>query len=42
VIAVKPPTTDWTYATADTVLSAGDQIVVTGPTRKAERFALLD
>lgn len=42
VIAVKPPMTDWTYATADTVLNEGDHIVVTGPTRKAERFALLD
>lgn len=41
VIAVKPIAADWTYATADTVLGEGDQIVVTGPTRKAERFALL-
>lgn len=41
VIAVKSAASEWTYATADTVLSEGDYIVVTGPTRKAERFALL-
>ncbi len=42
VIAVRPADGTWTYAAADTVLGAGDQIIVTGPTRKAERFALLD
>jgi trk system potassium uptake protein TrkA len=42
VIAVHPAGGTWTYATAETVLKEGDQIIVTGPTRKAERFALLD
>jgi len=42
VIAVHPVDGPWTYATADTVLAIDDQIIVTGPTRKAERFALLD
>lgn len=41
VIAVKHGDATWTYATADTVLAEGDQIVVTGPTRKTERFALV-
>lgn len=42
VVAVHSPSGGWSYATASTVLAADDQIVVTGPTRKAERFALLD
>ncbi|MEH3053077.1 MAG: TrkA family potassium uptake protein [Patulibacter minatonensis] len=41
VIAVRPAGGGWTYAARDTVLRAGDQVIVTGPTRKAERFALL-
>ncbi|MBO9532682.1 MAG: TrkA family potassium uptake protein [Solirubrobacteraceae bacterium] len=42
VIAVRTPGSGWTYATADTVLGEADEVIVTGPTRKAERFALLD
>ncbi len=42
VIAVRPKQGPWTYAGRDTVLREGDEIIVTGPTRKAERFALLD
>jgi trk system potassium uptake protein TrkA len=42
VIAVRPAAGGWTYAAADTVLHDGDEVIVTGPTRKAERFALLD
>ncbi|MFT4034006.1 MAG: TrkA family potassium uptake protein [Patulibacter sp.] len=42
VVAVRTPGSGWTYATAQTVLAAGDEVIVTGPTRKAERFALLD
>ncbi len=41
VIAVRQEG-QWTYAGRDTVLREGDEIIVTGPTRKAERFALLD
>lgn len=42
VIAIKKDNVDWTYARPDTVLGAGDRIIVAGPTRKAEQFALLD
>lgn len=31
----------WTYATADTLLEKDDKIIVSGPTRKTEKFALL-
>lgn len=42
VIAIKKDDADWTYARPDTVLGPGDRIIVAGPTRKAEQFALLD
>lgn len=38
VSSVKHRGEPWQAATADTVLHAGDIIVVTGPTRQAERF----
>ncbi|WP_114854456.1 TrkA family potassium uptake protein [Brachybacterium sp. YJGR34] len=39
VSAVKHRSGSWQAATEDTVLQAGDTILVTGPTRQAERFA---
>jgi len=41
IAAVKPPSEDWTYATADTVLGPQDAILVTGSTERVERFAQL-
>jgi trk system potassium uptake protein len=41
VTAVKRPGERWTYATAETVLSADDVILVTGSTKKAEAFSQL-
>lgn len=41
VTAVKRVGSPWTYATADTVLSADDTILVAGPTRRAEEFGQL-
>jgi trk system potassium uptake protein len=42
VVCVKPAGGRFTYATADTVLSEGDLIVVAGETQSAESFAALD
>ncbi|MET9354105.1 TrkA family potassium uptake protein [Streptomyces sp. NPDC006617] len=39
VVGIKRPGEDFTYATADTVVQAGDVIVVTGKTRAVETFA---
>lgn len=41
VVAVKPAGEGFTYATADTVLSEGDLLVVAGTPRQAEAFAHL-
>jgi trk system potassium uptake protein len=41
IVAVKPPGEDFTYATADTELSYGDIILVSGSTEQVERFAEL-
>ncbi|MGC0386133.1 potassium channel family protein [Streptomyces sp. SAI-129] len=41
VVGIKRPGEDFTYATADTVVQAGDVIVVTGKTRAVETFANL-
>ncbi len=41
VIAIHKGESGWTYATADTLLEKDDRIIVSGPTRKTERFALL-
>lgn len=41
VVCVKPQGGHFTYATADTVLSEGDVLVVAGPTAVAEAFARL-
>lgn len=42
VVSVHRAGGGWEYATAETVLEDGDEIVVTGATRSAERFALID
>lgn len=42
VVCVKPKGGEFTYATAETVLGAGDIIVVAGATAEAEAFAALD
>lgn len=42
VVCVKPAGGQFTYATADTVLSEGDVIVVAGATSSAKKFATLD
>ncbi|QOC91356.1 potassium channel family protein [Micromonospora craniellae] len=41
VVAVKPRTGTWGYATADTVLASDDTIIVTGETARAEAFGRL-
>ena len=41
VVCVKPQGQPFTYATADTVLRAGDLIVVAGEQRRVDRFALV-
>ena len=42
VVCVKPKGGSFTYATADTVLEAGDIVVVAGETAQAEAFASLE
>lgn len=39
VVCVKPGEEGFTYATADTVLSEGDVLVVAGPSKECEAFA---
>jgi trk system potassium uptake protein TrkA len=41
VVAVKRSGEDFTYATAETVLEEGDQVIVSGRTRNVERFSEL-
>lgn len=41
VVAIKRPGEGFTYATADTVISAGDTIIVSGQVRDTERFSEL-
>ncbi|WP_371831179.1 TrkA C-terminal domain-containing protein [Rhodococcoides kroppenstedtii] len=41
VVAIKRPGRGFTYATADTVIEAGDTIIVSGQVRDAERFSEL-
>ncbi|MFN3338915.1 MAG: potassium channel family protein [Dietzia sp.] len=41
VVAIKRPGEGFTYATADTVLTSGDTIIVSGKVRDTERFAEL-
>ena len=42
VIAIKHPGEDWTHANQDTMMAPDDLIIVAGPTRKTEQFALVD
>lgn len=42
VVGVKRPQTDFTYATAETVVESGDILIVSGPTSKVELFAAID
>ena len=39
VVAVKSGPADFEYAGADTVVHTGDELIVSGPTKKVERFA---
>ncbi|MBJ7470689.1 MAG: TrkA family potassium uptake protein [Solirubrobacteraceae bacterium] len=41
VIAIRKDTEEWTYTAADTLLEKDDRIIVAGPTRKTEQFALI-
>jgi trk system potassium uptake protein TrkA len=41
VVSIKRPGEDFTYATADTTVYAGDILVVAGRTRQVEAFANL-
>lgn len=41
VVAVKRANQDFTYASAETVLEQGDQVIVSGRTRSVERFSEL-
>jgi trk system potassium uptake protein TrkA len=41
IVAVKPPGEEFTYATAETELSYGDIVLVSGRTEEVERFAEL-
>ncbi|QDQ95843.1 TrkA family potassium uptake protein [Rhodococcus sp. WB9] len=41
VVAIKRPGEGFTYATADTVIAAGDTIIVSGQVRDTERFSEL-
>ncbi|MBC9729199.1 TrkA family potassium uptake protein [Streptomyces sp. TRM68367] len=42
VVGIKRPGEGFTYATAETVISKGDVIIVTGKTQAVESFAALD
>lgn len=42
VIAIRKDTEEWTYTSAETLLEKDDRIIVAGPTRKTEKFALLE
>ena len=39
VVGIKRRHEDFIYATAETVVNAGDLLIVAGPTREVERFA---
>lgn len=41
VVAIKRPGEDFTYATAETVIAAGDTVIVSGQVRDTERFSEL-
>ncbi|WP_378670765.1 hypothetical protein [Nocardia ignorata] len=39
VVAIKHPGAEFTHATAETVVGAGDQLIVSGRIEEVERFA---
>jgi trk system potassium uptake protein TrkA len=39
VVGVKRPGQDFTYALPETMVEAGDLLIVSGPTKRVERFA---
>lgn len=41
IVGVKRPRTDFTYAKPDTMIEAGDLLIVSGPTQLVEAFAAL-
>lgn len=41
IVGVKRPKTDFTYAQPDTLIAAGDLLIVSGPTKLVEAFASL-
>ena len=41
VVGVKRARTDFTYATPDTMIESGDLLIISGPTKLAEKFAAL-
>lgn len=41
ITAVKKPGAHWSYTTADTVIDAGDLMLIAGQTQKAEAFSQL-
>ncbi|WP_374370573.1 TrkA family potassium uptake protein [Dongia sp.] len=41
IVGVKRPRTDFTYAQPDTLIAAGDLLIVSGPTKLVEAFASL-
>lgn len=41
VVGIKRPREDFTYARPETLVQAGDLLIVSGPTQKVERFAAL-
>lgn len=41
VVGVKRPRTDFTYARPETMVDAGDLLIVSGPTKLVEKFAAL-
>jgi trk system potassium uptake protein TrkA len=40
-VGVKRPGADFIHATPETTIQPGDLLIVSGPTRKVERFAAL-
>jgi len=41
IVGIKRPKTDFTYARPETVVEAGDLIIVSGPTMLVQKFAAL-
>ena len=41
IVGVKRPKSDFTYATPDTTVEEGDILIVSGPTKRVEKFAAI-